>query len=70
MLFSDDLIESDDFIASYTGPGDKKIIGIRKKVKITDLKGKEKQVVFMLSKARIHNENVYLAQVQIPDDQT
>lgn len=64
MLFSDTLIEKNDFLSRYTGPGDYKITGNRKKVSIIDSKGIEKQVIFMLSKAKINQENIYLAIVQ------
>ncbi len=64
MLFSDTLIEKDDFLSRYTGPGDYKITGTRKKVSIIDSRGTEKQVVFLLSKAKINQENIYLAIVQ------
>lgn len=64
MLFSDTLIEKDDFLSRYTGPGDYKITGTRKKVPVIDSQGTEKQVIFLLSKAKINQENIYLAVVQ------
>ncbi|MBN2481635.1 MAG: PAS domain S-box protein [Bacteroidales bacterium] len=61
MLFTDALIEQDDFLSRYAGPGDIKITGIGKEVNIADKRGVEKPVIFIISKAKINQENVYLA---------
>ena len=60
-LFSDEMIDSDDFIAKYVGPGDNKITGTRKQIKIRTNKGAVKTVLVLISKAVVEGENSYTA---------
>ncbi len=63
-LFSDEMIDTDDFIAKYVGPGDNKVTGTRKQIKIRTKKGTEKTVLALLSKAVVEGENSYTAFLQ------
>jgi PAS domain S-box-containing protein len=67
ILFPETLTEKDELLGSFTRPGDHKITGKRKKSIIIDKNGKEKQVLIMLTKARIDNENAYMAFIQHND---
>jgi methyl-accepting chemotaxis protein len=60
-LFSDEMIDSDDFIAKYVGPGDNKITGKRKQIEIRTNKGAVKTVLVLISKAVVDGENSYTA---------
>ncbi|MBN2214282.1 MAG: PAS domain S-box protein [Bacteroidales bacterium] len=64
ILFNDKLIEEDEFVARYTGPGDNKMTGIRKEIKIAPKSGEEKRVLICLSNAHIDKENTYTAFIQ------
>jgi PAS domain S-box-containing protein len=64
ILFSDQIIESDDFVARYVEPGENKIIGQRKEVKILNKNGEEKPVLFLLSEAKVDNEHTFTAFIQ------
>ena len=64
ILFSNEQIESDEFLTAYTGPGDNKVIGVRKEIKISTKSGEEKPVLILLSKAQVDTENTYTAFIQ------
>ncbi len=64
ILFKDSSIEEDEFLARYTGPGDNKIIGVRKEVEIASKSGEGKKVLMLLSNAKIDKENNYTAFIQ------
>jgi PAS domain S-box-containing protein len=64
MLFTDSIIEEDDFLARFTGPGNNKIVGTRKAIKIASKSGEEKRVSVLLSQAQIDKENTYTAFIQ------
>ncbi|MBN1415380.1 MAG: PAS domain S-box protein [Bacteroidales bacterium] len=64
ILFSHKMIEEDEFLALYTGPGDNKIIGVRKEIKIYTKQRKEKPVLILLSRAQVENEITYTAFIQ------
>jgi len=64
ILFSPKTIEEDEFVAKFTGPGDDKIIGLRKEVTIKTKDNKNKQVLILLSKARVDDEITYTAFIQ------
>ena len=64
ILFSDKIIDQDEFVASLVGPGDNKIINARKKIKISTKNRKVKDVLILLSKARVEDETTYTAFVQ------
>jgi PAS domain S-box-containing protein len=64
ILFSNKTIDEDDFINKYTGPGDHKVIGKRKEVKIKSKDGLEFPVIILLSKAQVDKENTYTAFIQ------
>ena len=64
MLFSEDTILNDDFVAKYVESGNEKTIGVRKEVMIRDYNGEEKPVLFLLSKAQVGSDNSYTAFIQ------
>jgi PAS domain S-box-containing protein len=64
ILFPESLTEKDELLGSFTRPGDHKITGKRKKSTIIDKNGKEKSVLILLTKARVDNENAYMAFIQ------
>lgn len=64
ILFASKTIEDDEFINKYTGPGDHKIIGLRKKINIKPKEGDEIPVLILLSKANVDKENTYTAFIQ------
>lgn len=61
ILFPEALIEKDELLESFTRPGDHKITGKRKRTVIIDKNGKERPVHVLLTKARVDNENAYMA---------
>jgi len=61
VLFSDKIIDNDEFVAAFAGPGDNKIINTRKKVKILTKDRKEKEVEILLSRTRLEDELTYTA---------
>ncbi|NJK87176.1 MAG: hypothetical protein HC906_15555 [Bacteroidales bacterium] len=64
ILFNNKLIEEDDFLIKLTAPGDEKIIGVRKEIKIFTKNKEEKPVLILLSKAQVDQENTYTAFIQ------
>ena len=64
ILFSHKIIEEDEFLAAYAGPGDSKITGIRKKIKIVTKKKEEKKVLILLSRTQVENDITYTAFIQ------
>ncbi len=64
ILFSHEIIEHDEFLANYTDPGDDKVIGVRKEIKILTKKKEEKPVLILLSRAQVENEITYTAFIQ------
>jgi PAS domain S-box-containing protein len=64
VLFSHKIIEEDEFLAGYVGPGDNKLIGIRKEIKILTKKKEEKTVLILLSRAQVENDVTYTAFIQ------
>jgi PAS domain S-box-containing protein len=64
MLFNKKTIEKDEFLKKYTGPGDNKVIGLRKKVKIRKKSGKEIPVLILLTKAEVEKQITYTAFIQ------
>ena len=64
ILFNDSSIEEDEFLARFTGPGNNKIIGIRKEIEIALKSGEGKKVLMLLSNAKIDKEDTYTAFIQ------
>jgi PAS domain S-box-containing protein len=64
ILFESHTIDQDSFLLKYTGPGDHKIIGQRKEIKIRTKNGIEKPVLILLSKAHVEKETTYTAFIQ------
>ncbi len=64
ILFNVSLIEADDFLAKLTEPGNNKIVGVRKEIKIASKSGEEKTVLILLSNAQVEKENTYTAFIQ------
>jgi PAS domain S-box-containing protein len=61
ILFSDQLIEENEIIGSFTRPGDVKITGKIVKAEISDGSGRKSNVMLMLGRNRIDNENSFAA---------
>ncbi|HEX3008415.1 MAG TPA: PAS domain S-box protein [Bacteroidales bacterium] len=64
VLFSEANIQEDEFTKAYVTPGGEKIIGQRKEIKITNKNGDDIPVLFLLSEARVDDENTYTAFIQ------
>jgi PAS domain S-box-containing protein len=64
ILFTNKTIDEDDFVSKYTGPGDHKLIGNRKTIKMKTKEESEIQVLILLAKAQIEKENSYTAFIQ------
>jgi len=64
MLFSKADIDSDEFIKNYVEPGENKIVGVRKEARITTRTGDSKQVLFLISDAKVGNEHTFTAFIQ------
>ena len=64
ILFSDEIIESDEFVAKYVDSNKEKIVGVRKEVTIKSGSGEEKPVLFLLSEAKVGAEHTYTAFIQ------
>jgi PAS domain S-box-containing protein len=68
ILFSNSIIEDDEFLSHYTDPGDDKVIGIRKEIKIVTKQKEEKSVFILLSRAQVDNDITYTAFIQDIED--
>ena len=64
ILFPDELGDEDDFIKRFINPGEQKIIGVRKEVKIKNITGKALNVLILLSEAKVEDETTYTAFIQ------
>lgn len=64
VLFTEESIKENDFVAKYTQPGDKKIVGVRTEIKIRPKTGNELSVLILLSKAQVEKEITYTAFIQ------
>jgi PAS domain S-box-containing protein len=64
MLFSKSDIESDEFIKKYVEPGENKIVGVRKEARITTHSSDSKQVLFLISDAKVGEEHTFTAFIQ------
>jgi PAS domain S-box-containing protein len=64
ILFSEKAIDEDEFITKYISPGDEKIIGERKAVKIKTKHGDEIPILIFLSKAVVDKENTFTAFIE------
>lgn len=64
VLFSETNMQEDEFTKAYVTPGAEKIIGQRKEIKITNKNGDDIPVLFLLSEAKVDDENTYTAFIQ------
>lgn len=64
MLFSPQNIESNDFLATFVKPGANKIVGKRQEVTLTTKSGEEKNVLILISEAKVGKEHTFTAFVQ------
>lgn len=64
ILFSEESIQNDEFVAKYVIPGPDKLVGVRKEINIKHVSGEEKPVLVLLSKAEIENEYNFTAFIQ------
>lgn len=64
ILFSNKIIDENEFVAALVGPGDNKILNTREKIKIVNSKRKEKDVLIFLTKAKMEEEISYTAFIQ------
>ncbi len=63
MLFSQEIIENDDFVSKYVKEKGK-IVGIRTEVKMKSKSGEELPVLILLSEAKVGSEITYTAFIQ------
>lgn len=64
VLFSEANMLEDEFTNSYVNPAGQKLIGQRREIKITNKNGDDIPVLFLLSEARVDDENTYTAFIQ------
>lgn len=64
MLFSDTTIDEDEFVNKFVGPGDDKIVGVRRTIKFKSKNGVDAPALILLSKAQVDKESTYTAFVQ------
>ena len=64
MFFDPKTVENDDFLKKYTSPGDSKIVGERKEIRIRKKTGEELPVLILLSKAHVEKETTFTAFIQ------
>ena len=64
VLFPAKSIENDDFMKLYTGPGDRKITGVRRNITVTDVNGIARQCIILLSRAKVEKDRTYIAFIQ------
>ncbi len=64
LLFNSKTIDKDEFLIKYTSPGDNKIIGKRKEIRIRKKTGEELPVLILLSQAHVEKEITYTAFIQ------
>ncbi|WP_462280152.1 PAS domain-containing protein [Salinivirga cyanobacteriivorans] len=64
LLFSNDIIEADDFVKRFVKSGLEKIVGERKEISITTKDGENKQVLMLLSDATVDKVHTYTAFIQ------
>jgi PAS domain S-box-containing protein len=64
MLFDPKTCEEDEFLHAYVSPGDIKMTGVRKEIKIRTKAGNELPVLILLSNAQVDRENTYTAFIQ------
>ena len=65
VLFDPESIEKDEFVKKYVTPGEDKIIGQRKEVNITTSNGDKVPVLFLISDAKVENEQSFTAFIQL-----
>lgn len=64
ILFAPKNIENNDFLARFVQPGSNKIVGQRQEVTLTTKTGEDKNVLVLLSEAKVGKEHTYTAFVQ------
>jgi PAS domain S-box-containing protein len=64
ILFSEDTLKNDEFVAKYVAPGTDKTVGVRKEVSIRSSSGEDKPVLFLLSEAKVGNDHSFTAFIQ------
>jgi PAS domain S-box-containing protein len=64
VLFSNDTIESNEFVLKYVKQGDFKMVGVRTEIKIKTKNNSELSVLILLSRAQVDNEITYTAFIQ------
>lgn len=64
LLFPDSVVAESEFLAAYLDPQAEKVVGERKEVKVVSSSGEEKDVLMLLSEARVGRKVSYTAFVQ------
>lgn len=64
ILFSKDRKKHDEFVTKLINPGQRKIVGERKEITITDKDGNDKNVLVLLSEAKVEKEQTFTAFIQ------
>ncbi|MBB1540655.1 MAG: PAS domain-containing protein [Bacteroidia bacterium] len=64
LLFPDSVVQDSEFLKAYLDPHGEKVVGERKEVKVMGSSGEEKDVLMLLSEARVGRKVSYTAFIQ------
>jgi PAS domain S-box-containing protein len=64
ILFAKDRKKHDEFVTKLINPGQRKLVGERKEITITDKEGNDKNVLILLSEAKVDKEQTFTAFIQ------
>ena len=64
MLFSNDSMQSDDFVKKFVNPDMEKIVGERREIPIKNKFGEDVPVLFLLSEAEVGDDHSFTAFIQ------
>jgi len=64
ILFSEEIIKTDEFVNKLVTPDSNKLISQRKEIRITNSDGVDANVLVLLSEAKVEDENTYTAFIQ------
>jgi PAS domain S-box-containing protein len=64
MLFSNDSMQSDDFVKKFVNPEMEKVVGERKEIPIKNKFGEDVPVLFLLSEAEVGDDHSFTAFIQ------
>jgi PAS domain S-box-containing protein len=64
MLFSEETIQSDEFVKKLVSSDEEKMVSVRKEIQIRDSEGNDKPVLVLLSEAKVGEDHTYTAFIQ------